>query len=232
MLKLSNNWFLENPLDVEHKQYILLSYLKNVNDSFDKNKLYPFLAELVYHCNNLLQIKYSKQKLSKDFKKNIVGFDFTKMIILYEDIFNQSLELTYIDDIIELSIPLMNNCINKGKIIYDMVESEIIITELTKMSLLDKKGYFIIKDDHIKLYQYTLSIYDDIDNPRILSTELVRTYPDNLIYGYNQIKYDIITNGLLIIPTIFVIELKNKYPFNETTLPIVKRILMKKILEN
>lgn len=232
MLKLSNNWFLEDPLDIEHKQYILLSYLNNIRKEFKDNKLYPFLAELVYHCNSLLNIKYSKQQISKDFKKNIVGFDFIKMEIIYENMFNQSFELSYIDEIIDVSLPLMNECIMEGKIIYDKVESEITISELTKLSLLDKKGYFIIKDDHIKLYQYTLSIYDDIDNPRILSTELIKTYPDNLIYGYNQIKYDIISNGLLIIPTILVVELKNKYPFNETLLPIVKRILMKKILEN
>lgn len=232
MLKLSNNWFLEDPLDIEHKQYILLSYLNNIRKEFKDNKLYPFLAELVYHCNSLLNIKYSKQQISKDFKKNIVGFDFIKMEIIYENMFNESFELSYIDDIIELSLPLMNECIMEGKTIYDKVESEITISELTKLSILDKKGYFIIKDDHIKLYQYTLSIYDDIDNPRILFTELIKTYPDNLIYGYNQIKYDIISNGLLIIPTILVVELKNKYPFNETLLPIVKRILMKKILEN
>jgi hypothetical protein len=232
MLKLSNNWFLEDPLDIEHKQYILLSYLKNVKESFNDNKLYPFLAELVYHCNTLLEIKYSKQQISKEFKKNIVGFDFSKMVILYEDIFNQSYELSYIDDIIQLSIPLMNEIILEGKTIYDKVESEITISELTKISFLDKKGYFIIKDENINLYQYTLSIYDDIDNPRILSTELIRSYSDNLIYGYDQIKYDLVTNGILITPTILVVELKNKYPFNETTLPIVKRILMKKILEN
>ena len=69
MLKLSNNWFLEDPLDIEHKQYILLSYLNNIRKEFKDNKLYPFLAELVYHCNSLLNIKYSKQQISKDFKK-------------------------------------------------------------------------------------------------------------------------------------------------------------------
>jgi hypothetical protein len=161
MLKLSNNWFLEDPLDIEHKNYTLLSYLKDVKEQFNIKKLYPYLAELVNHCNTLLEIKYSKQKLSKEFKKNIVGFDFSKMEIVYEDIFNQSFELSYIDDIIQLSIPLMNETILDGKAIYDKVESEITISELTKISFLDKKGYFIIKDDNIKLFQYTLSIYDD-----------------------------------------------------------------------
>lgn len=57
MLKLSNNWFLEDPLDIEHKQYILLSYLNNIRKEFKDNKLYPFLAELVYHYDILPQTK-------------------------------------------------------------------------------------------------------------------------------------------------------------------------------
>ena len=40
---LSLDWFCQVPLDFEHKNYLLLQYLKLVDDSFSVRKLSPYL---------------------------------------------------------------------------------------------------------------------------------------------------------------------------------------------
>ena len=55
-MTLSENWFAEGYIDFELKKYTLLAYLQQVNGFFNENKLYPQLADVIFHHNNLLLI--------------------------------------------------------------------------------------------------------------------------------------------------------------------------------
>jgi len=57
MRSLGINWFIEGYVDFEHKKYVLLDYLQQINRHFDRNHLYPNLTDLIYHYNNLLIFK-------------------------------------------------------------------------------------------------------------------------------------------------------------------------------
>ena len=54
MKTLSKTWFAEGYIDFELKKYTLLAYLQEVNKYFYENKLYPQLADLIFHNNNIL----------------------------------------------------------------------------------------------------------------------------------------------------------------------------------
>ena len=40
-MRLDTNWILQEPIDLEHKQYVLLDYINKVDKDFDNFKLYP-----------------------------------------------------------------------------------------------------------------------------------------------------------------------------------------------
>src|ERR1700734_825177 len=83
MKTLSETWFAEGYIDFELKKYTLLAYLQQVNKYFDENKLYPQLADIIFHYNNLLAFKTNKQYLQEQFPKKFTGIQLQKLELLY-----------------------------------------------------------------------------------------------------------------------------------------------------
>ena len=52
MKTLSETWFADGYIDFELKKYTLLAYLQEVNKYFNEHKLYPQLADVIFHYNN------------------------------------------------------------------------------------------------------------------------------------------------------------------------------------
>lgn len=50
---LSPIWFVMQPIDYEHKQYVLLDYLQKVETGFLQNNLADFLNDIRYHSKNI-----------------------------------------------------------------------------------------------------------------------------------------------------------------------------------
>lgn len=61
MKTLSETWFTEGYIDFELKRYTLLAYLQEVNKYFNQHKLYPQLADLIFHYNNLVSFRENKK---------------------------------------------------------------------------------------------------------------------------------------------------------------------------
>ena len=71
MKTLSHTWFAEGYIDFELKKYTLLAYLQEVNRYFTESKLYPQLADIIFHYNNVVAFKKNKQYLQEQFLKNL-----------------------------------------------------------------------------------------------------------------------------------------------------------------
>ena len=71
MKTLSHTWFAEGYIDFELKKYTLLAYLQEVNRYFTVSKLYPQLADIIFHYNNVVAFKKNKQSLQEQFLKNL-----------------------------------------------------------------------------------------------------------------------------------------------------------------
>ena len=48
-MRLETNWLIQEPIDLEHKQYVMMDYISKVNKDFDEFKLYPSFQELTLH---------------------------------------------------------------------------------------------------------------------------------------------------------------------------------------
>lgn len=106
------DWYIMPPIDFEHKQYILMAYLKIVDDSFMKKVLSPhylYLEKLekeLYEFINIYDI--TKKELNKN---KYIYFEDTKLCGL------ENQNLNEIIDIVEYSIPQLSSRILTGKII-------------------------------------------------------------------------------------------------------------------
>lgn len=73
-LSLSQDWFLKRPVDFEHKKYILLKYLKDVEEQFEMGKIYPHFTQVAFHLSST-QMYTQKGMILKTKKSDIIVDD-------------------------------------------------------------------------------------------------------------------------------------------------------------
>jgi hypothetical protein len=106
-------WYIESPIDFEHKQYVLLSYLQTVDGSFMNKRLSPHLLHMERMINEMLNFQGSLKDIKKRFDK--------ERYIFFED--NRKLEgennhlVEEIREIIEFSLPQVETRIKLGQTI-------------------------------------------------------------------------------------------------------------------
>ncbi len=61
------------------KKYTLLAYLQEINRNFQENKLYPQLADVIFHYNNLVAFRENKKFLQEQFPKKLSGLQMEKI---------------------------------------------------------------------------------------------------------------------------------------------------------
>ena len=86
MERLNENWLTQGLIDYEYKKYILLAYIKTVNESFGRIELYPFMADLVFHYRNLLRVKENKDLIFESFPREISKEEFNRLELSYKQI--------------------------------------------------------------------------------------------------------------------------------------------------
>lgn len=50
---LNSDWFLQRPIDMEHKEYILSSFLSKVEEALGRGEIYPYFTELSLHMASI-----------------------------------------------------------------------------------------------------------------------------------------------------------------------------------
>jgi hypothetical protein len=234
MKTLSQTWFAEGYLDFELKKYTLLAYLQEINKYFDEHKLYPQLADLIFHYNNLLAFKYNKEYLQQQFPKKITQVDMRKLELLYQLIIDDDEMMKELEEIMQFSIKTMNSTIQDGTEIYEFVEEKLNIFPIGIIPLEIMEGYFFLSDGkarETRVYHYRLSIFEKHDEKyRSIKTGFIAGWERNLVNTYENIKSELIRNRTqLPNPAVYGIETELNYPLEETLLPIAKRCLVKYI---
>lgn len=233
MSTLKNNWLTEDLIDFEYKKYMVLGYMQDVKNHYQRHELYPALAEVIEHYRNLKQIKENAEYIKKKGNRDLTGIDWQKMELIHkpesmpDDLF-QELEL-----IIDFSMPLFAEQINTGKEIYDSVENNLSISAVGIMPLRKEEGYLILDTTPHKeayVYQYGFSVLTDVQNKfRQLHTEYISTYTFSIGNTLEKIKHDLIaTRRELPNPAVYVIKNEIKMPYTETLLPVAKRFFVTK----
>ena len=71
-IKMDDDWFLKSPIDFEHKKYILLDFLKKIEDEFSYGKIYPGFTEVVMHMASVQNFMKNHKylTLNKNFEES------------------------------------------------------------------------------------------------------------------------------------------------------------------
>ena len=104
MKSLSETWFADGYIDFELKKYTLLAYLQEVNKYFDEHKLYPQLADVIFHYNNLVAFRENKKFLQEQFPKKLTGIQMQKLQLLYEQMMDDDDVMQQLEEIIDYAV--------------------------------------------------------------------------------------------------------------------------------
>jgi hypothetical protein len=231
-MTLSETWFMEGYIDFELQKYRLLAYLQEVKHCFNETKLYPQLADIVFHYNNLIGFKSNKQFLQNQFPKKIDSVNLQKLEIIYERMLADDELMNELELITQFAIDEMKGTISEGAEIYDFVEKQMLIEPVGILPLYKNEGYVFIRYceySEVRIYNYSITLFEHKDaRYKGIKMEFIDTRTKNLANTYEQIKLDIIRNfRTLPNPAVYKIEFPLNVPFNETLLPVAKRELVK-----
>ncbi|HEY8934542.1 MAG TPA: hypothetical protein VIM65_04950 [Cyclobacteriaceae bacterium] len=234
MERLSKDWLTQGLIDAEYKQYLLLAYLKTVKDSFRRNELYPFMADLVAHYRNLLSVKENKALIRESFPKEISLDEIKKLELSYRQLVDDDEVMKQLESIIEFSIPRIKNSLQEGSVIFELVESKCEIAPIGVTPLYAKEGYLFVSqppESETQVYRYQMSIFEDSNEQlRSLNTSFVDSFERSISNTYERIKLDLVKRYKdLPNPATYLILSRMRFPFTETLMPVAKRLFVKHI---
>ena len=234
MKSLSETWFTEGYIDFELKKYTLLAYLQHVNSYFNQNKLYPQLADLIFHYNNIIAFRENRKFLQERFPKQLTEINIKKLQVEYEKLIEDNELMKELEEIIYYSAEKIKITIQNGTEIYEFIETKLKIEPVGLIPLDTTEGYFLICDGRFNTtiaYRYQLTIYEKhYEKYRGLKTDFVNQWIRSVSNSIDNIKTELIKNRKeLPNPAVYKIETSLVYPMEETLLPIAKRSFVKYI---
>ena len=233
-MTLSETWFMEGYIDFELQKYRLLAYLKDVKDCFNETKLYPQLAEIVAHYNNLEAFRLNKRLVQDAFPRRMERIDTERLEIVYERMLSDNEIMQELEAITEFALTQMKGTITEGAQIYDFVEKQMVVEPVGIVPLYKNEGYVLLRyggKKEVRVYNYTITIFEHKDAKyKGIKMDYVDCRQKNLANTYEQIKLEIIREmRTLPNPAVYKVEYPMSAPFNETVLPVAKRLLVRHI---
>lgn len=234
MKRLSKDWLVEKHVDLEYKKYVLLAYLQEVSNNYDQNILYPFLADLIEHYKQLVELKNDTDKLVSLFPSTLKKMDLKKFQMVYQSYNDESDLIKELKEIIHYSIPQFEHYLKEGKQIYDFVEQKLYISPVGLIPLYSNEGYMLLSngnENQTNVFEYQISVFEKADvKYRGIHTRFITNYQRNLSTTYEYIKRDLIRSlPKLPNPATFAVESDLTLPLEPTLLPIAKQALVKYI---
>ena len=137
-MALSETWFLDGYIDFELQKYKLLAYLQEVNKYFNANKLYPQLADVIFHYRNLSDFRENKRLLQNQFPKELSKVNMEKLELVYKEMLQDGDIMAELEDIVNYAMGKMKGTISSGTEIYELVEQQLYIEPVGILPLYKK----------------------------------------------------------------------------------------------
>jgi len=231
---METSWIFHEPIDFEHKQYVLLAYLQKIKKNLNSFKLYPNFQQISLHLANINLVIEKGQyvTLNRQIKEPDDEILITDLVPLNVPIFSKQ-ELDELFKICLFASEKLKNEFNQAKAIWEIANDSISIEVLqNKNSVSKKEGLFYIEnDDNFVLYEF---IIKPIKKNSVETKNLIKKVcesSDSLFEGcFTGLKKTLIKNldnetihkNLIL----FKVTHTNQFPLRETLLPIAKRKVM------
>ncbi len=225
MEKLDKDWLTKHNTDFEYKKYVLLAYLQFVNQNFKDKKIYPFLSDCIEEFRSLKGLLDQKDKLTP---KELTSIDFKNMELIYTTIEDKT--FSEIEKLINYALRRIKGTIEEGRKICDQIEKDIHFKEVGIITEKKEEGYLILTTKHSVVYKYKMdSLILEGNKYKMLKTTQITTQNISKFSSQENIKKEYINNRDDIPMMTYGAYIKKEIPFDNTFLPIVKRILIREI---
>ncbi len=111
-LLLPLNFYYSDPIDFEHKNYLLLAYLHRLDESFSLHKLSPYLLWTEKLVDEIKVFGNNYRYMSANLKRSIVGFSWESGIKYEEQ--EKINELVEVMEIVQYSLPQLESRVQLG----------------------------------------------------------------------------------------------------------------------
>ena len=211
---------------------MLLAYLKAVRESFSKVQLYPPLADIVFHYSNLVALQSNKSLIVENFPKELSLEKLERLELSYRKMIEDDAIMQEIEAIIQFAIPQLKEYVEEGASIYDFVESKCELSSIGVMPLYAREGYMFMTqppEAETSIYRYQITVvHSNSEGMRGLQTEFICTTKYDLANSYENMKMGLIRKYTdLPNPAAFLVLSKVKFPYQQTLVPVAKRLLIK-----
>lgn len=234
MKKLERDWLTSGLIDFEYKKYVLLGYLQTVRSYFNDRKLYPYLSDLVFHYQNLQSIKQNKELLFENFPRKMARADFEKLKIHYAKIVEDDALMKEMEQILSFAIPTLQDTLNQGRGLYEYIEEHLEVEPVGICPLYANDGYLFINEQSkktTKVFQYQITVFESVkEKYRGIHTRHLETVRKKITRTFESLKLDLIKKYPdMPNPATYLVDIKLDLPFDETAMPVAKRLLVKYI---
>jgi hypothetical protein len=207
MERLRPGWFLHGLWDEEYQRYRLLAYLRHVQAAFFAQRLYPPLSDLIESYEELRSLAQAQQTTAA-----------------LED----STDTLY--RIIQFSIPKLEESIQEGQQIYDLIERHLQVEVVGLIPLYKAEGYLFLRrggEKVVRAYRYEIRPIQDKEGLVGIRLEPVEEFVFSILATPFTILRERLLKAHKDLPTplTLVVESPLEVPLQETLLPIIKRNL-------
>jgi hypothetical protein len=231
-LSLDHDWIFKEPIDYEHKKYVLLGYLKKMDEILGQNKIYPEFIEVSLQLASLQTL--SKENVILSTNKKFLSFD--DEVLLKELIATPAPKLSNeekeeVGKIIKFSTKKFYEYFSIFKGYWQMVYDEINFSTKRNKKYFDYTyGYIIYhikSEDQIYVWEYVLSETEQVGDEQNIKIKSIYCGPKKGLV-LNQILdgFSSFTESQKKKAPVYDFKSEKEYPINETLLPLFKRKLI------
>ena len=174
MKELKPYWFLESPIDTEHKYYILMAYLMKVKESFNGNGFEKYFKNLIAMKKDLMSFDKNTELTQKTLSK-MTDEERSQMYNILDDNLDQIGE---IEELIKNSIRVIDEFLNDNREFYERYNSLVDVESYCAKYNLWDQGFLVIRrkgEEFMRIFSWFFSIVKiaDKENVALLMTELL-----------------------------------------------------------
>lgn len=235
---MDTDWLIHEPIDFEHKKYILLAYFKKLDKILDQNKIYPTFIELSLHLASIQTLIKENVILYTDKIFKSCDDEVLLKELKAKELPNLSPEeKNEIDKILKYSSPKFFEYFNIVKSYWSLIYDSISVSvKRNKKNLKIGKGYMTFsykKTNKIYVWEYEIKKYTPELNEYFTEIKLIYE-DDKKNLNFNDIieNFSTFSNDLKKLSPVFNMKAADEYPLDETLLPLFRRKLMSYILQS
>jgi len=237
---MKTDWLFQEPIDLEHKQYVLLDYLQKLDKNLNNLKLYPQFQEISLHLAsiNLLIEKGQYLTINRTLKDPDDEILISDLVTIDCPLLTKE-EILEVYHVCKYSTEKLKDYFNHAKAIWDIVNDTVAIEVVQNPKNIEPKQGLFFLDYKNKTYLYEFIIKPIKKGNLETKCHIKRIcecpkgdFDEKLL----EVKKPLIKNlqdvDLHKNLIVFTINHNNNYPLKETLLPIAKRKIMNYMIQS